>query len=64
MAKVKRGVITHARHKKLLMQLKVTMAEEKMFLELLNKLQIKRDNTLTGIEELEKEILDLYGYKE
>ena len=64
MARVKRGVTSHAKHKKVLSKSKVSLVEEKIQFELPNKLWRKPCNMLIEIEEQKKENLDHYGFKE
>ena len=63
MARVKRGVTSHAKHKKVLKLLKVSGEEEKIQLVLQSKRWKKQCNMLTEIVELKKEILDLMDTK-
>ena len=64
MARVKRGVTSHAKYKKVLKAVKGQWGRRKNTKELLNKLWKKQCNTLIGTEEIKKGILNLYGYKE
>ena len=64
MARVKRGVTSHARHKKVLKQVKGQYGRRKIRFVLQNKLSKNQCNMLIETEELKKENLDRYGYKE
>ena len=64
MARVKRGVTSKAKHKKVLKAVRVNGVEEKIPLELLSKLWKNPCNTLTETEEIKKEILNHCGYRE
>ena len=64
MARTKRGVVSRAKHNKVLKSVKVKEAEEKILSELPVKRWKKPCSTLTEIEKQKKENLDLYGFKE
>ena len=64
MARVKRGVTSHAKHKKVLKAVKGQWGRRKNTIESLGK-PWKRDcNMHIEIEEIKKEILSHYGYRE
>ena len=63
MARTKRGVVTRAKHNKVLKSVKAKEVEEKIQFELLVKRWKKRCNTLIEIGKRKKENLDLYGSK-
>ena len=63
MARVKRGVTSRAKHKKVLKAVKGQWVEEKIPLGSKQAME-KLCNMLTEIEEIKKENLNLYGYKE
>ena len=56
MARTKRGVITNAKHKKVLKAVKGQYGRRKILLELLDKPWKKLCNMLTGTEEQKKRI--------
>ena len=62
MARVSRGVTTHARHKKVIKRAKGYYGRIKMFSELLFRLSKEHNNTLIEIEEKEKVTLGVFGY--
>ena len=64
MARTKRGVVSRAKHNKVLKSVKGQRGRRKNTIELLVKQWKKRCNMLTEIEKQKKENLDLYGYKE
>ena len=64
MARVKRGVTTHARHKKVTKLPKAIMVPEKTFLLLPHKLLKKLVNMRTETVEIRKECLEVFGFKE
>ena len=65
MARVKRGVTSHAKHKKVLKASQRSMGQKKKhYSELLSKLWKKQCNMLIEIVELRKENLNRYGFKE
>ena len=63
MARTKRGVVSRAKHNKVLKSVKVKEEEEKILSELLVKRWKKQCSMLTEIEKLRKENIGLYGYK-
>jgi len=64
MARVKRGVTSHAKHKKVLKAVKGQWGRRKNTSELQGKQWKRLCNMLTEIEEQKKENLDRYGYRE
>ena len=64
MARVKGGPASHARHRKVIKSAKGYGDEERILSELPIKQLKKLVSMHTEIERLEKETLDLYGYKE
>ena len=64
MARVKRGVTTHARHQKVIKAAKGYYVLEKTYSLLLLKLLKKQVNTLTETVEIRRECLGVFGYKE
>ena len=64
MARVKRGVTSHAKHKKVLKAVKGQWGRRKNTIRVASKRWKKQCNMLIEIVELKKEILDLCGYRE
>ncbi len=64
MSRVKRGVASHAKHKKVFKAAKGFYGRKKIPLELLNNQQKNLYNIPIEIEDKKKEILDHSGYKE
>ena len=64
MARVKRGVTSRAKHKKVLKAVKANGEDEKILLGLLDKLWRNPCSMLTEIEEIKKENLNHFGSKE
>ena len=61
MARVKRGVQAHARHKKIVKLAKDIRVGEKMYSELQNKRLLRQANMLTGIESSVRGSLECFG---
>ena len=64
MARVKRGVTSRAKHKKVLKAVKGQWGRRKNTIRVAKQAMEKAMQLLIGIEETKKEILNLYGYKE
>ena len=64
MARVKRGVTSRAKHKKVLKAVKGQWGRRKNTIRVAKQAMEKAINMLIGIEEIKKEILNLCGYKE
>ncbi len=64
MARVKRGVTSHARHKKVLKQVKGQYGRRKNTIRIAKQALEKLCSMLTEIEEQKKENLDHCGFKE
>ena len=64
MARIKRGVTSHAKHKKVLKAVKGQWGRRKNTIRVAKQAMERLFSTLTGIEGLKKENLDRYGFKE
>ena len=63
MARVKRGVTSRAKHKKVLKAVKGQWGRRKNTIRVARQAMEKPCNMLTEIEEIKKENLNLYGFK-
>ena len=64
MARTKRGVISRAKHKKVLKTVKGQYGRRKNTIRIARQAMEKPCNMLTEIEKQKKENFDLYGFKE
>ena len=64
MARVKRGVTSHAKHKKVLKAVKGQWGRRKNTIRVAKQAMEKQCSMLTGTVEIKREILNLFGYKE
>ena len=63
MARTKRGVTSHAKHKKVLKAVKGQWGRRKNTIRVAKQAMEKLFNMLIGIEELKNGNLDLFGYR-
>ena len=64
MARTKRGVVSRAKHNKVLKSVKGQRGRRKNTIRIARQAMEKAMNMLIEIEKQKKESLDLYGYKE